>query len=188
MIRASHIETARALGAAPAAPAGGAQLVWGRGCGYMAQLARDLVMPLVALSMMASLPAVARAQSAGKPIAVEVPSGQAVALNEVLLDESPGELWARFRFVAPAIERSADVSDAVAKSSEAMTYERSAADMDHLCESLVLDYLRRFDLAPARVVISLSDRPVAFGTKDAEATQFFEAYRPASDGCIWEAF
>ncbi|WP_241525734.1 DUF6497 family protein [Pseudophaeobacter leonis] len=124
----------------------------------------------------------------GAFVPVAVPSGQRVLLSEVLLDESPGALWARFRFVAPEIRRSDAVEAAGGTDAAAMTFERSAPDMDHLCESLALEYLRQHDLAATMVVISLSDRPVTFGTQDPDATQFFEAYRPDGDSCIWEAF
>lgn len=99
------------------------------------------------------------------------------------LSECPGTLWARFRFVAPGISRQGTTT-----SGEEIDFQRSAADMDHLCDSVALDYLRQHDLAPSMVVISFSDRPVEFGTPNPEATQFFEAYRPEDGRCIWEAF
>ncbi len=132
--------------------------------------------------------AVSAGNLSGAFVPVAVPSGQRVLLSEVLLDESPGALWARFRFVAPEIRRSDAVEAGAGADAAAMTFERSAPDMDHLCDSLALQYLRQHDLAATMVVISLSDRPVTFGTQDPEATQFFEAYRPDGDSCIWEAF
>lgn len=109
---------------------------------------------------------------------VQVPSGQSVTLNEVLIDERPGETWVRFRFIAPDI----------ARNGEAINYDVAAPDMDHLCETLALAYLQQYELTPTRVVISLSDRVVPFGTPTPEATQFFEAYRPETTRCIWEEF
>jgi hypothetical protein len=198
MIRASHIETARALGAAPAVPPGGAQAIGGRDCGLIVQsflMFSLAVLLLAALSVRAHADsssgqdaAVAHGNLSGAFVPVPVPSGQRVLLAEVLLDESPGALWARFRFVAPEIRRSDDVQAGGGTDAVAMTFERSAPDMDHLCDSLALEYLRQHDLAATMVVISLSDRPVTFGTQDPEATQFFEAYRPDGDSCIWEAF
>jgi len=109
---------------------------------------------------------------------LQVPSGQPVTLGEVLIDDSQGETWVRFRFVAPLIgEENGEVS-----------YEKAAPDMDHLCQNLALPYLSEYALDPARVVISLSDRPVPFGTANPQATQYFEAYRPENTSCIWEAF
>jgi hypothetical protein len=107
-----------------------------------------------------------------------VPSGQAVQLHEVLLDEAPGALWARFRFVAPAISRDGGTVD----------FGQAGLDMDHLCAALVLDYLKAHSITPARVVISLSDRKVEFGAPAPDATQFFEAYRLEDGACIWEEF
>ena len=200
MIRASQIETARARGAAPAAPPGGAQAIGGRGCGlagfrtgsffrHHPSLRFGLISALVAaLSLFDTGQAIAESSTADQPsevlVPVSVPSGQKVLLSEVLLDDSAGALWARFRFVAPQIARSIDP----AAGSTAMDYERSAADMDHLCEALALDYLRQHAVSAQLVVISFSDREVEFGSADAEATQFFEAYRPEGDSCIWEAF
>lgn len=109
---------------------------------------------------------------------VVVPSGQPVVLSEVLVDDSPGDTWIRFRFLAPRIAR--DGGD--------VTYDVATQDMEHICRSLVLPYLKTYELTPARVVISLSDRDVPFGSSDPQATQFFEAYRPEEANCIWEEF
>ena len=87
---------------------------------------------------------------------VPVPSGQLVTLSEVLLDEAPGELWVRFRFLAPQIARDGGDVD----------YELAGHDMDHLCDQLALPYLAHYELDPARVVISLSDRAVDYREVD----------------------
>ena len=182
MIRASQIETARTSVAAPAAPARGARSIRGRGCGL---LARPFGVFLLATLCSVALASSATSESPPlKAVKVEVPSGLDVALREVLLDESPGALWARFRFVAPWIRAKDKNSEAEADKILALT----AADMDHLCESLVLDYLRDRSISPALVVLSFADRPVEFGVQDPDATQFFEAYRPQGESCIWEAF
>jgi len=102
---------------------------------------------------------------------VHVPSGQSVVLTEVLLDDQPGETWARFRFVAPEIAREGGTVFAAT----------AMADMDHLCSYLALPYLDEFALDVGRIVISLSDRPTEFGTSEPDATQFFEEY-VAGDG------
>ncbi|TNJ48243.1 hypothetical protein FGE21_01550 [Phaeobacter sp. B1627] len=104
-----------------------------------------------------------------------VPSGQPVTLAEVLLDDTPGALWARFRFVAPQIAGAADPG-------------RSAADIDHLCAAVALPYLAHHRVTPERVVISLSDRLLPFGSSVPEATQFFETYRLEAGTCIWEGY
>lgn len=167
MIRVSRIQTACAFSAAPAAPAGGAWETGGRGCGYL------VVIPF-ALSALSAV--------AAEPVAV--PSGQPVTLAEVLLDDAPGQagqagsIWARFRFVAPEIARETGT----------VSYDAAAPDMDHLCETQALPYLAEHRITAAKVVISLSDRTVPFGAQDPAATQFFEAYRPETTGCMWEAF
>jgi len=107
---------------------------------------------------------------------LSVPSGQFVELDEVLLDNNPGELWLRFRFLAPKI------GDSVGR----IGYDVAAADMAHLCQTLVIPYVAHHQLQPARVVISLSDRPVEFGRSDPDATQYFEAFRLQKSVCIWE--
>ncbi|WP_170753164.1 DUF6497 family protein [Ruegeria lacuscaerulensis] len=105
-----------------------------------------------------------------------VPSGQPVYLSDVLLDNNPGELWVRFRFVAPKI--GSDVGR--------IGYDVASVDMEHLCHTLAVAYVAEYDLEPARVVISLSDRPTEFGQAAPDATQYFEAYRLEQAQCIWE--
>ena len=122
-----------------------------------------------------ALPLVMTGAALADPVPVQVPSGQDMALVDVLLDEAPGELWARFRFVAPGL---GDTDDA----------DTAAGDMDHLCDAVAAPYLLHHDIAPARVVVSLSDREVPFGEKAPEATQYFEAYTYRDGACIWEAF
>lgn len=107
---------------------------------------------------------------------VSVPSGQTVTLQEVLLDDAPGALWVRFRFLAPEIARDGG----------SLTPDAASADMEYLCQDLAVPYLADHDIEPARIVISLADRPVEFGASDPEATQFFEAYRLEDARCIWE--
>lgn len=126
---------------------------------------------LAAALGLAALPSAAQQE-------VAVPSGQPVVLSQVLVDDTPGETWVRFRFLAPRIAR--DGGD--------VNYDVATQDMEHICRSLVLPYLKTYELSPARVVISLSDRDVPFGSTDPQATQFFEAYRPEETNCIWEEF
>jgi hypothetical protein len=109
---------------------------------------------------------------------VAVPSGQPLTLAEILTDENPGEMWLRFRFVAPQIARDGGT----------IAHDAAAADLDWLCNNLVLPYLESHGLQPARVIVSMTDRPVRFGVSDPAATQYFETYRPDSGRCIWEAF
>jgi len=128
-----------------------------------------LLAPLLLLALLAP----AHAQQA-----LEVPSRQPVTLGEVLIDDTTKDLWVRFRFIAPNI----------GDGPEQVAYETASGDMDYLCRFLVLPYLAQYDLQPSRVVISLSDRPVPFGAKDPDATQYFDAYSPGPVDCTWEAF
>lgn len=108
--------------------------------------------------------------------AAEVPSGQPVELQEVLIGDLGDETWLRFRFIAPRISREEGAID----------YEAAAEDMAHLCQSLALTYMEDFDLKGDVIVVSLADRAVEFGQADPDATQFFEAFRPVDNTCIWE--
>lgn len=110
--------------------------------------------------------------------AVSVPSGQAVSLSQVLVEETGKDSIVRFRFVAPAIAREGG----------SVGYDVAAADIDHLCRDLVIPYMADYALAANHVVISMSDRDVPFGEANPQATQFFEAYRLEDADCIWEAY
>lgn len=115
-------------------------------------------------------------QEAG-PLAV--PSGQEVRyLDTVQSAPGPEGLAIRFRFVAPAI----------ARDSGSVGAEAAQADMEWLCNSFALPRLSATGPAPSQVIISLSDRAVAFGETAPEATQFFEAYAVVDGRCVWEAF
>ena len=105
-----------------------------------------------------------------------VPSGQPVTLHEVLVDEVNNTPWLRFRFIAPQIARETGSID----------YATAEPDMQHLCDTVALSYMRDLSLEGQMIVISLSDRETEFGTPDPAATQFFEAYRPVDNSCIWE--
>ncbi len=159
MICSTRHRIARPDSAAHAAPDGGARRARGRGCGYV-------------LAVLA----VCTATTGNSQSLLPVPSGQPVELRDVLLDNNPGELWVRFRFVAPKIGATAG----------RIGYDVATVDMEHLCQTLAIPYVAKHELEPARVVISLSDRPVEFGLSEPDATQFFEAYRLEQSRCIWE--
>ena len=109
-------------------------------------------------------------------LAIDVPSGQPVELQEVLVDQMAEEAWLRFRFVAPQIAREAGT----------VPYDVAEPDMMHLCNALAIPYMAEYALAGDVIVVSLADRPTEFGVADPEATQFFEAYRVQDGICIWE--
>ncbi|MFG6582288.1 DUF6497 family protein [Sulfitobacter sp. 1A12779] len=137
---------------------------------------RCAAQPLGALLRRAWLPALLAVGLGGPARAIDVPSGQAVDLQEVLVEELGGETWLRFRFIAPQI----------AKGPGAIAYDRAAPDMEHLCAVVALPYMTEHALAGQVIVVSLADRPVEFGAADPEATQYFEAFRAQDDTCIWE--
>ena len=114
--------------------------------------------------------------AASPALAIDVPSGQPVELQEVLVDTIGDETWLRFRFVAPQIALDGGTVD----------YETAAEDMTHLCDTLAIPYVADIDLTGDVIVISLADRSVEFGQADPDATQFFEAYRVEDNLCIWE--
>ena len=159
MIRATKTSIARAQGAAHAAPTGGA-CPKGQGWG------RAIVLGF----MIVAGPSAAET--------VEVPSGQKVELQEVLLDSLSGEPWARFRFVAPGISR---VDGRI-------SHDVAAIDIEALCADFALPYLRDNNTQVTRIVISMADRELEFGATDPEATQFFDMFRPENGSCIWEDF
>jgi len=110
---------------------------------------------------------------------VIVPSGQDVRyLDTVQSAPGPEGLTIRFRFVAPAIARDGATVDV----------EAAQADMEVLCNEFALPRLPATGPAPAQIIISLSDRAVAFGEPAPEATQFFEAYTIIDGRCQWEPF
>ncbi|MEM9350653.1 MAG: DUF6497 family protein [Pseudomonadota bacterium] len=104
-----------------------------------------------------------------------MPSGEALEFHESFYErQDGGALWARFRFVMPAI------GDGVA-------YADVADDFMELCQVYVIPALEGQD-APDQVIISLADRPTDFGVPAPDVTQYFEAFRLEGSSCIWEGF
>lgn len=159
MIRQIRHRTAQANSTARAIPEGGACPWWVRG----------RAISLIVFALFAPV-------SAESNSSLPVPSGQPVQLSDVLLDTNPGELWLRFRFIAPKIGATVG----------RIGYDVASIDMEHLCQTLAVPYVAKHELTPARVVISFSDRPLEFGDAAPDATQFFEAYRLEQSRCIWE--
>lgn len=123
------------------------------------------------LSFLSILPCAALAEA---PLAV--PSGQPVTFVEAIgTAPGPDGLTARFRFLAPQIGAAVD-------------FDTAAGDMAWLCQNYALPRIAGTGPQPAQIVISLADRPVAFGDSDPEVVQFFEAYRVMAGQCEPEAF
>ncbi len=103
---------------------------------------------------------------------IPVPSGQPVTLQEVIrgTDAQPDSWF--FRFLAPELAPGFD-------------YAAVEPDLKALCQRVALTQLRQ---GVRRVVISLSDRPLAFGTPAPDAVQVFEAYAVGDGTCEWEPF
>jgi len=120
---------------------------------------------------------VASAAAAQDPIIV--PSGQSVSLVEVIWQEhdEPTELWARFRFLAPAIGGEGGIG-----------FDAAAPDFAALCETVALPALDAEGREADVVVISLSDQPLEFGETNSAITQYFEAFRVTGTGCMLEGF
>lgn len=131
----------------------------------------DLIATAVIAANLTLVPGTAMAEKM-----ITVPSGQPLTLGEVLIDDTQGEDWIRFRFIA------SEIGDA------GVNYEQAAPDMDFLCQHLALPYLAEYGLTSPRIIISLSSRMVEFGKSTPDVTQYFEAYRPENNTCIWEAF
>ena len=108
--------------------------------------------------------------------AVDVPSGQPVELQEVLVDQVSGETWLRFRFIAPQIARDTGAIDSV----------QAGPDMAFLCEAVAAPYIAQYELTGDVIVISMSHRRAEFGAADPDMTQFFELFRLNNNTCIWE--
>lgn len=108
--------------------------------------------------------------------AAGVPGGETIVLQEVLVDQVGDETWLRFRFLAPLIGEGG------------LDYETRARQMTQLCDTLAIPYTAEYGLKGDVIVISFADRPTEFGVADPDAIQFFEAYRPVDNACIWEDF
>ena len=119
--------------------------------------------------------ALAGVASATEEPPIEVPSGQDVRFLDSVVDAPGTGLVYRFRFVAPELGRSVD-------------FDLAAPDMEHLCNTYALPRVPNQGPRPSQIIISLSDRPVEFGTADPEATQFFEAYAVVDEACVWEIY
>lgn len=110
---------------------------------------------------------------------IALPSGRWVTFNDVIWGEpGPAGLTVRFRFLE------ADLGAVVASAA----YEDLEADMQYLCENYALARIANTGPQPATVMVSISDRPVAFGEAAPGVVQVFEAYRPEAGQCLWEGY
>lgn len=135
---------------------------------------------LVALFMWVGGAAVATAQDdTAKKGDIRLPSGESVIFNDVIWGEpGPAGLTVRFRFLDPDLARRLDTEDF-------MALEQDTA---FLCDTYALERIASTGPQPQQIVISISDREVAFGEPAPEAAQVFEAYSFDGSGCTWERF
>ncbi|WP_323786115.1 DUF6497 family protein [Thalassovita sp.] len=105
-----------------------------------------------------------------------VPSGLQLTLLDQFIEAQPnGTAWARFRFVAPEL-------------AEGIGYDQVEGDFPHLCAEFALPQLLNAGESVSQIVISMSSKPLEFGSTDPEVIQFFEAFSIDSGRCIWEGF
>lgn len=115
----------------------------------------------------------------GNDAMVVVPSGQAMTLQDVIIDTpSPTAAIYRFRYLAPAIARNGGT----------MNFQTSIDDMQALCDGYALKQLAPPLPVSVQIVVSLADREMPFGETDPEATQFFMSFQIKDGQCILEPF
>lgn len=107
---------------------------------------------------------------------ITLPSGQTVALIDVIVEDAPPV--ARFRFLAPAIDPAGD----------GLTYDRVRDDFVVLCDAYAVPAMVEAGVTVPEVVVSMSDRVVEFGVASPNATQYFEPFSVQNGRCIWEQF
>ena len=113
--------------------------------------------------------------SPGSDALLQVPSGQAVTLQEVIWNvRGVLGLTLRFRFVAPDLA--------------GQELDSALADMQALCESFAMPRSTDFGPVPRQIIISIADAPRPFGEAAPDAVQYFEAYRIENGACIWEIY
>lgn len=85
---------------------------------------------------------------------------------------------------APAAEAASEAASDPAAGNDDPVHR----DVVWLCENWALPRIPRPGPRPARIIISLADRPTPFGSYDPDVTQIFESFRlPANrDACEWE--
>ncbi|CTQ51332.1 hypothetical protein JDO7802_03371 [Jannaschia donghaensis] len=103
-----------------------------------------------------------------------LPSGQPLVLWEVVWERVEGAgTQAVFRFIAPQIARDGGTVDA----------DAAFTDLDWLCTTHAIPVARLPAARADTVVVTLMDRPVARGTTDAAATQYFGVYTIENGEC-----
>jgi hypothetical protein len=109
---------------------------------------------------------------------IPVPSGQPVVLQDVVWNAIGAQGFTlRFRFVAPEI-----------RSGGSVDFDTAVNDMQVLCADFARQRVTDFGGVPEQIIISMAEKPVAFGETLPDVVQFFEAFRIEGDTCIWEIY
>ena len=106
---------------------------------------------------------------------VAVPSGLEIELYDVILE--PDTNIARFRFRVPAIGGDSGV-----------TFAEALPDIQYLCDDVVIPGLAQNGWTDGEIVISLSDKEVAFGVASPDVVQYFQPFSIQAGACMWEDF
>lgn len=106
---------------------------------------------------------------------VAVPSGLEIELYDVILE--PDTNIARFRFRVPAIGGDSGV-----------TFAEALPDIQYLCDDVVIPSLVQNGWTDGEIVISLSDKEVAFGVASPDVVQYFQPFSIQAGACMWEDF
>ena len=111
----------------------------------------------------------------GAALAAGVPSGQPMALWEVLFERVGEESQMVLRFLAPGIAENYD---------EGASFD----DLDWLCAAHGAAIAGTPYARADSVVVTVMDRPVRRGATDPDAVQFFGLYRMDGEACVPQEF
>jgi hypothetical protein len=129
--------------------------------------------PVVLMAAVLTVSACQEEVPAGE--AVEVPSGRALSLIEIVTNaRGPEGATARFRFLAPGLTP--------------QDMEAASEDMQAVCDSFAIQRIDGMVPPPQQIVISFASQVVPFGEAAPDVVQFFESYRPENGACVWEVF
>lgn len=110
--------------------------------------------------------------------AIPVPSGQKVWWVDVIHTAAgPNGLTYRFRFLAPQIGGPSPLSSDIALN-----------DIEALCNTWVAPRLPKPAPEPEQVIVSLSDKVVAFGEPAPDVVQYFDSFSVEDGKCTWEFY
>lgn len=126
-----------------------------------------------ALTTSLLLSASATLGTAAEETSIALPSGLEARLQEMLWDQPGNGLVYRFRFVAE--EFTGDEP-----------FEMQSVDLEYLCNEYALGHVAGIGPLPARIVISLADRPTESGQFDPDVAQVFESFSLEGERCVWE--